>query len=52
MGISLATEAAAMGAKVKLIYGNVSMPLPQNPRITLIHVSSSEEMLVAVKKRI
>ena len=28
MGISLATEAAAMGAKVKLIYGNVSMPLP------------------------
>ena len=50
MGISLATEAAAMGAKVKLIYGNVSMPLPQNPMITLIHVSSSEEMLVAVKK--
>lgn len=50
MGIAFATEAAAMGAKVKLIYGNVTVPLPQDPKIELLHTTSSEEMLIAVKK--
>jgi phosphopantothenoylcysteine decarboxylase/phosphopantothenate--cysteine ligase len=50
MGIALATEAAAIGAEVKLIYGSVNVPLPQNQKITLIHASSSEDMLDAVKK--
>lgn len=50
MGIAFASVAAAMGAEVKLIYGNVSVPLPQDPKITLIHAPSSEDMLTAVKK--
>ena len=49
MGISIAQAAAEMGAKVKLIYGNVTVALPQDEKIELYHTASSEEMLTKVK---
>lgn len=50
MGIVLAENAARFGAKVKLIYGNVTATLPKNKNIELHHVKSSEDMLEQVEK--
>lgn len=51
MGIAIAKAAAKLGANVKLIYGNVTVTLPQDKNIELIHVESSEDMIQAVKKQ-
>ena len=50
MGIAIAQAAANMGAKVKLVYGNVTIPLPQNKNIELFPAPSSEDMLMQVKQ--
>ena len=50
MGIAIAQVAANMGAKVKLVYGNVTIPLPQNKNIELFPAPSSEDMLMQVKQ--
>lgn len=50
MGIAIAQAAANLGAKVKLIYGNVTTELPQYKNIELLHTASSEDMLKAVKQ--
>lgn len=50
MGIALATQAAQAGAEVVLIYGNVSVSLPQQNNIRLVAAPSSEDMLISVKK--
>lgn len=51
MGIAIAEAFSNAGADVSLIYGNISISLPQNPNIKLIHVESSEDMLQAVKEK-
>ena len=51
MGIAIAQKAAEAGAQVKLIYGNVTIPLPKANNIELIHASSSEAMLKAVEDK-
>lgn len=51
MGIAIAEAFSNVGADVSLIYGNISISLPQNPNIKLIHVESSEDMLQAVKEK-
>lgn len=51
MGIAIAEAFSNAGADVSLIYGNISISLPQNPNINLIHVESSEDMLQAVKEK-
>lgn len=50
MGIAIAQAAANMGAKVKLVYGNVTVSLPQDKNIELLHAPSSEDMLMQVKQ--
>ena len=50
MGIAIAQAGANMGAKVKLVYGNVTIPLPQNKNIELFPAPSSEDMLMQVKQ--
>ena len=50
MGIAIAQAAASMGAKVKLVYGNVTIPLPQDKNIELFPAPSSEDMLMQVKQ--
>lgn len=49
MGCCFARAAAQMGAEVTLIYGNVSIALPQNDRIRLVKALSAKEMLQAVQ---
>lgn len=49
MGIAIAKAAASFGAKVKLVYGNVTTNLPKDENIELFHAPSSEDMLKAVK---
>ena len=49
MGIALAHAAAEAGADVSLIYGNISVNLPENKNIHNIHVTSSEDMLKKVQ---
>ncbi|MFK3587364.1 bifunctional phosphopantothenoylcysteine decarboxylase/phosphopantothenate--cysteine ligase CoaBC [Lactobacillus sp. 23-2] len=49
MGCCFARAAAQMGAEVTLIYGNVSVALPQNDRIRLVKALSAKEMLQAVQ---
>lgn len=51
MGIAITQKAAEAGAQVKLIYGNVTIPLPKANNIELIHASSSEAMLKAVEDK-
>ena len=50
MGIAIAQAATNMGAKVKLVYGNVTIPLPQDKNIELFPAPSSEDMLMQVKQ--
>ena len=50
MGIAIAQAAANMGAKVKLVYGNVTITLPQDKNIELFPAPSSEDMLMQVKQ--
>ncbi len=50
MGIALAEAAAEAGACVSLIYGNISIELPEDKRIQKFHVTSSEDMLEKVQE--
>lgn len=50
MGIAIARAAAAAGAQVTLITGQVSVPLPVSPQITNIKIESTEELLRAVQE--
>ncbi|MGQ5709070.1 bifunctional phosphopantothenoylcysteine decarboxylase/phosphopantothenate--cysteine ligase CoaBC [Lactobacillus sp. PSON] len=50
MGIALARAAADAGADVSLIYGNISVELPEDNNIHKIQVTSSEDMLEKVQE--
>lgn len=50
MGIALAKAALEAGAEVVLIIGNISVPIPESPKMEVVHVETTEEMLAAVKK--
>lgn len=50
MGVALAHEALLLGAKVTLIYGNVSVNLPE--KSTNVHALSTDEMLEKVIQHI
>ena len=49
MGIAIARAAAQAGAKVTLITGQVSVPVPHDPQITVVTALTTEEMLTAVQ---
>lgn len=49
MGIALAKAASLYGAQVTLIYGKVTVSLPQDPNIKLISIKTSQELLKAVQ---
>lgn len=49
MGIALARALAACGARVDLVAGPVSVPLPDHPRIKVHKVQTAEEMFEASK---
>lgn len=51
MGMALAKAALASGAEVSLIVGQISVPIPQSPRLTLVKVESTGEMLTAVQEQ-
>lgn len=48
--MALVRAALAAGAQVKLVAGQVSVPFPQSPRLTVIPVESTADMLAAVQK--
>lgn len=48
MGIAIAQAAAAAGATVDLIVGHVQTALPEDPRIRVTQVTTTEQMLTAV----
>ncbi|MFN0204522.1 MAG: bifunctional phosphopantothenoylcysteine decarboxylase/phosphopantothenate--cysteine ligase CoaBC [Bacteroidia bacterium] len=50
MGIALATEASKLGAEVTLILGTSPLPVPSD--IQLIKVTSAQDMLEAVQKKV
>lgn len=43
-GIAIAEAAAAAGAKVTLLAAKCEVPLPQNPRIEILHTPTAREM--------
>lgn len=49
MGIAIARAAAQAGAQVTLITGQVSVPVPHDPQITVVTALTTEEMLAAVR---
>ncbi|MDO4902959.1 MAG: bifunctional phosphopantothenoylcysteine decarboxylase/phosphopantothenate--cysteine ligase CoaBC [Limosilactobacillus sp.] len=50
MGVALTQAAINAGAKVTLIVGQVSVPLPQSPRLEVISVETTEQLHAAVDK--
>lgn len=50
MGIALAQAALQLGAKVDLVYGQVSTQLPQDKNIKLYAIKSTEELLNKVEE--
>lgn len=50
MGLALANAALRAGAEVVLIVGHISVAIPKSPKMTVIHVETTEEMLAAVKE--
>ena len=50
MGIALANAALAADAEVVLIVGHISVAIPKSPKMTVIRVETTEEMLAAVKE--
>lgn len=50
MGLALATQADKLGAKVDLVYGQVSVPLPTNRQIKVHAIKSTEDLLTKVKE--
>lgn len=50
MGMALARAALAAGATVTLVVGQVSVPLPQSPRLTVVPVESTADLLTAVQR--
>lgn len=51
MGIALAKAFASAGARVELIVGQVSVPLPTAPNIEVITALTTEQMATAVRRR-
>ena len=49
MGLAIARAAAQAGAQVTLITGQVSVPVPHDPQITVVTALTTEEMLTAVQ---
>lgn len=50
MGIALTKAALAAGATVTLVVGQVSVPLPQSPRLKIVPVESTTDLLTAVQR--
>lgn len=50
MGVALTKAALAAGANVTLIVGQVSVDLPQSPRLKTVPIESTAELLVAVQQ--
>lgn len=50
MGVAVAKAALSMGAQVTLIAGTMSVNAPSNPRLNLITVKTTEEMLAKVNE--
>jgi phosphopantothenoylcysteine decarboxylase/phosphopantothenate--cysteine ligase len=48
MGVAVAEAALARGARVSLILGNVSVPLPADPRADILRAETTAEMREAV----
>jgi phosphopantothenoylcysteine decarboxylase / phosphopantothenate---cysteine ligase len=48
MGVAVAEAALARGARVSLIIGNVSVPLPADPRADIVRAETTAEMREAV----
>ncbi|MBU9695944.1 bifunctional phosphopantothenoylcysteine decarboxylase/phosphopantothenate--cysteine ligase CoaBC [Limosilactobacillus portuensis] len=48
MGIAIAKAAADVGATVELVLGQISVPQPVHPRISIYRVESTEEMQTKV----
>lgn len=51
MGVALANAAARVGAKVTLIAGQVSVPLPQSSAIEVVRVTTTEDLYTSLKER-
>ena len=51
MGIALANAAVQAGAKVTLIAGQVTVPLPQTPAIEVVRVTTTEDLYTTSKER-
>ncbi len=51
MGIALANAAVQAGAKVTLIAGQVTVPLPQTPAIEVVRVITTEDLYISLKER-
>ena len=51
MGIALANAAVQAGAKVTLIAGQVTVPLPQTPAIEVVRVTTTEDLYTSLKER-
>lgn len=49
MGVALAQAALLAGADVTLIIGQVSVPVPASPRLKLVQVESTEDLLTATQ---
>lgn len=50
MGVALTKAALVAGANVTLIVGQVSVELPQSPRLTIVPIESTDELRSAVEK--
>lgn len=50
MGVALTNAALAAGASVTLIVGQVSVDLPRSPRLTIVSIESTAELLAAVQR--
>jgi phosphopantothenoylcysteine decarboxylase / phosphopantothenate---cysteine ligase len=48
MGVAVADAALARGARVTLIVGSVSVPLPDDPRVDIVRTGTTAEMREAV----
>ena len=51
MGIALANAAVQAGAKVTLIAGQVTVPLPQSPAIEVVRGITTEDLYTSLKER-
>ncbi len=49
MGVALADAALARGARVTLVAGHVSVPLPQGPAVQVVHAARTSDLGEAVR---